>query len=97
MRFNDYIMNELKIACSHYPIKYLGIFGSYARGEQKPGSDLDLIVEFNDKISLLDLVHIQNDLKDKLHIEIDLHTRKSISKYMIHDIEHEVVTVYEEQ
>ena len=37
---------------SEYPIKSLAIFGSYARREQNEESDLDILVEFNDKIGL---------------------------------------------
>jgi len=44
--------------------KKIEIFGSYARGEQKKASDLDLIVEFEKRKSLLELVEIEQELED---------------------------------
>ena len=55
-----------------------GVFGSFARGEEKPGSDLDLLVELPPGSSLLDLVGLQLDLTDELGIEVDAHTYRSL-------------------
>jgi hypothetical protein len=38
-----------------YHVSYLGVFGSYVRGEQKPKSDLDLLVEFSRTPTILNL------------------------------------------
>ncbi len=51
-------------------VKKAGIFGSYARGEQKKRSDVDILVEFEG--SLLDLVRLERILKEKLKKEVDL-------------------------
>ncbi len=60
-----------------------GIFGSYARGEQKENSDIDILVEINDKkFSLLDLVGLEMEIKSILKKEIDLLTYKGISPYL---------------
>lgn len=55
-----------------YGITYLGIFGSYVRGEQKTTSDVDLLVEFDRPGTLLDFIHLQNDLEDLLGVRVDL-------------------------
>ena len=55
-----------------YPIKELGVFGSYARGEQRPDSDLDVLVDFNEPVGLLDFVGLQQDLSDHFCVEVDL-------------------------
>jgi len=57
-------------------VKKAGVFGSYARGEQKRASDIDLLIEF--KGSLLDLVSLENKLQDQLGKKVDLLTYKSI-------------------
>jgi len=44
-----------------YGVRKIGLFGSYARGEQRPDSDLDLLVDFADKKSLLTLVRIERE------------------------------------
>lgn len=48
------------------------VFGSIARGEDAPGSDLDLLVEFTDEASLLDEVALRLALTDLLRIEVDV-------------------------
>lgn len=53
-----------------------GIFGSYARGEQKKKSDIDILIKFDG--SLLDLVHIEHELEDHLGIKVDLLTYNGI-------------------
>ena len=57
------MLPELK---KKYPIKYMGIFGSYIRGEQSPSSDLDILVEFNGSITLLGYARLENELSINL-------------------------------
>jgi predicted nucleotidyltransferase len=56
----------------------VGVFGSFARGEQKEGSDLDILIKFKDRIGLLKLVQIEQELSDILGIRIDLVTENSL-------------------
>lgn len=56
-----------------YGVRSLGVFGSYVRGEQKRGSDLDLLIEFDNRpLTLLQFAHLQNELSDRLHVKVDL-------------------------
>lgn len=48
------------------------IFGSVARGEDRPGSDIDILVTFTDEASLLDEVGLQLALADLLQVEVDV-------------------------
>jgi len=73
------------------PIK-VGIFGSYARGDNKQGSDIDILVEFKEAPSLLTLIKLENDLSEILGFKVDLVTtgalknkriKKSIKKDLI--------------
>jgi predicted nucleotidyltransferase len=73
------------------PIK-VGIFGSFARGDNKKGSDIDILVEFKEAPSLLTLIKLENDLSEILGIKVDLVTtgalknkriKKSIQKDLI--------------
>jgi predicted nucleotidyltransferase len=68
-----------------------GIFGSYARGEAKKRSDIDMLIKF--KGSLLDLVRIERVLKTKLGKKVDLLTYKSISPYLKEQILNEEVKI----
>jgi uncharacterized protein len=60
---------ELK---KRYPIKQMGVFGSWVRGEQREDSDLDVLVDFNGRLTLIDIAGLQNELTDALGIEVDL-------------------------
>lgn len=55
------------------------VFGSVARGEERPGSDLDLLVEMADDRSLLDLVALQQELEALLHRPVDVLTEQSLA------------------
>jgi predicted nucleotidyltransferase len=65
------------------------VFGSRARGDASPDSDLDLIVEMERGRSLLDLIALERQLKDMLGIEVDVLTTGSISPYLRDTIERE--------
>ena len=57
------------------------MFGSFARGDNRDGSDLDLLVELETGRSLLDLIAIKQDLEDLLGVRVDVVTERSISPY----------------
>jgi len=71
----------------------VAVFGSYARGEERPGSDLDSIVRFSDRKSLFDITGIEQELSEKLGLNVDLLTEKSISPYLIDRIRKEMVVI----
>jgi len=72
----------------------ISIFGSYARGDAGSGSDLDVLVEFSDRKSLLDLVRLERELSEQLGIKVDLLTDKSISPFLLDRITPELEVIY---
>lgn len=74
--------------------KKISIFGSYIRGDAKPESDLDVIVEFNEPKGLIKFVGIENELSEILGIKVDLLTESAISLYLINDIKKEAIVIY---
>ncbi len=64
----------------------IAIFGSYARNQETRNSDVDLIVKFPIKKSLLELVRIERELSENLGIKVELLTEKSISPLLIKNI-----------
>ncbi len=84
-------MPELR---ERYKVASLGVFGSYARGEPRGRSDLDLLVEFNDpKLSLLKLIEMENYLSDLLGIKVDLVEKSGLKPRIGQRILREVVSV----
>lgn len=88
---------ELLDACKKNDITFLGIFGSYSRGEQKEKSDIDILVKFSRRKSLLDLVRIERQLSEVLDLKVDLVTEGSVSPYLIDGIKKELKVIYDEK
>ena len=59
-------------------VKRASFFGSIVRGEMTEDSDVDLLVEFKGRRSLLDLAHLKNELEDAVDRRVDLLTYKSL-------------------
>lgn len=78
-----------------YNPEFIGLFGSYAREEQTNTSDLDILVNFRNGISLLKLIQLENELSEKLGIKVDLITEGSLSNKRIKDrIENDLQIIY---
>lgn len=73
----------------------IGIFGSYAHGTADTSSDIDLLVEFVNIKSLLELVKIERELSELIKLKIDLLTANSISPFLIDRIKAEEQVIYE--
>lgn len=83
-------MPELR---ERYKVSYLGLFGSYVRGEQRPDSDLDVLVEIDGTIGLLAYVGLKHHLEDLLGVSVDLVSRPSLRSAIGRNILREVVGV----
>jgi uncharacterized protein len=71
----------LRIAKAH-GASNIRVFGSVARGEEGPDSDLDLLVEMKPESGLLDLISLWQDLEDLLDHKVDVITEGGISPYL---------------
>ncbi len=82
----------LRVAALH-GARNVRIFGSVARGEDRPDSDIDILVELDSGRSLLDLVALKQDLEDLLGREIDVLTEPALSPYLRDAVLKEAVRV----
>ena len=96
-----YTLNEIRqIAgpiASRYDIAALYLFGSYARGEATPSSDLDFRVDRGDMTDLLALGGLYSDLEDGFGKNLDVLTTQMLSPAFLKRIQSEEVPIYVRQ
>jgi hypothetical protein len=82
--------NELK---NRYGVKEIGVFGSYVRGEQEEGSDLDVLValESNAKMDLIRFVELEEHLSELLGVRVDLVMKSALKPRIGRRILREVI------
>lgn len=72
-------LDENKATIKKYGIKRIGLFGSYLRNEQKPTSDIDILVEFEKgKITFDNYMDLKFFLEDLFKCKVDLVMQESI-------------------
>jgi len=78
-----------------FKVTSIGVFGSYLRGEEKKGSDLDVLVEFEESagLSLLDFIGLEHYLSGVLGVKVDLVERSALKPRIGKRILEEVVNV----
>jgi predicted nucleotidyltransferase len=76
-----------------YGVRRLGVFGSYVRGENRPRSDLDLLVEFDRVPTLFEFVRLERHLTTILGVKVDLVMKTALKREIGRRILAEVVPV----
>ena len=79
------------------PVLRAWVFGSFARGEETPESDLDLLVDYDhsSNVSLLDIVRYKKNLEKLIGREVDLVENGYLKPFAIPSAEHDEYLVYE--
>jgi len=75
----------------------IGVFGSFTRGENRAGSDLDILVYFDqtNKVSLLNLIAAKQERSEALGIKVDLITERSLNPLIRPYIEKDLKIIFE--
>jgi uncharacterized protein len=77
------------------PVTRAYLFGSQARGEATPDSDVDVLVELENGVSLFDFIRIKLDLEEILHKSVDLVSTGGLSPYIKPYIDKDKILIYE--
>ena len=86
--------HKIPMVRGQFGVKRIGIFGSFARGEQKRSSDVDVLVEFNEGQATFDnFMQLVYYLEDLFGRKVDLLTVGGIDKYIQPRVEREVIWV----
>jgi len=74
-----------------YGVKELKAFGSYARGENKAGSDIDLLIEFRKTPDLFRFIETERRLEEILGVKVDLVRKKAVRQELRKTITREAI------
>ncbi len=79
----------------HYGIKEIGMFGSYVRNQQRPDSDLDILIELESpsRIGLMGLANLEDYLTRLFDMKVDISIKKNLKRRIGEKIRNEVVSV----
>lgn len=85
---NQQILNYLR----PYQPERVGIFGSWARGENGPESDLDILIKLSKPVSLLTFTRMERELSETLNVKVDLVSENALQnerlkQYILKDLQ----------
>lgn len=76
-------------------IRKAWIYGSFARGDDKPGSDIDIAIEADDSFSYFDLAEIQHQIEQAVNRSVDIGFMDSFKPHIRQHVEQDLKLVYE--
>lgn len=88
---------ELEDYCQKNQIKFFGLFGSFARGEERENSDIDVVIDFIETKSLMKIGKIQYDLEESFGRSVDLVSKRSIKPALKNNILKDLKVLYEKK
>jgi predicted nucleotidyltransferase len=92
-QIRDILRQQLPLLTERYGVASLGLFGSYVRGEARPGSDLDILVRFHQTPGLLRFIELENYLSDLLGVRVDLVMAEALKPHIGQHILAEVMPI----
>jgi len=87
------LREHMPMLASRFHVQSIGVFGSYVRGSNRSGSDLDVLVSFHEVPGLIDFLRLENYLTDTLGVNVDLVMRDALKPRIGRRILAEVVPV----
>ena len=78
---------------ARFGTREIGLFGSFARGGQSVGSDVDLLVEFEEGADLFDLMGLALYLEEELQRKVDVVPKRALREELRKSVLQEVVAV----
>lgn len=89
------LIPQIRESLKDQPVKKAWLFGSYSRGEETPESDVDILVIFDDHVTLFGYARIYGLLKDTLHKEVDLVEEGTLLPFAVPSAERDKILIYE--
>lgn len=88
------IISDLKPTLAEkFKVKEIALFGSYLHGDQKEGSDIDILVEFYEPVGFFAFIDLEDYLTEALGIKVDLVSKKALKPRIGKNILREMVKI----
>jgi len=92
-QFDTDLLTEI---CHKNNVASIGVFGSVAKGQTSETSDIDLLVRFNKKVSLMAVVKLERELSTAFGKKVDLLTESALSPYLREQVLDDLKVIYDE-
>lgn len=91
------MLPKIKECLSRHPVERAWLFGSFSRGEERPDSDIDFLIEYSkvDGLSLLTTARLYRSLKDMLGREVDVVEDGFLMPYAEKSVNEDKILIYE--
>ncbi|MFQ5979415.1 MAG: nucleotidyltransferase family protein [Candidatus Heimdallarchaeota archaeon] len=87
------LKEKILVICKKHGVGKVALFGSIVKEEFSEESDIDLLISFEGRKSLLDLVRLERELEEALHRKVDIITYKSLHPLLKERILQEQVVI----
>ncbi len=94
---NAALVETLRRYFKNQPVLKVWLFGSFARGDENSGSDIDILVTFDEGVGLFKYASMQSDLEDILKKDIDLVSETSLLPWVKESVLNDRVLIYERE
>ena len=84
-----------KVIKAFHAIRKAWIYGSFSRGDDRPGSDIDIAIEADDSFSYFDLAEIQHQIELAIHRKVDIGFIDAFKPHVRKNVEPDLKLVYE--
>lgn len=91
------IQEKISPILDSYGVEYAGVFGSVSRGEDRPESDVDILIRPGKPMGMFLYMELIGAIEKSLGRKVDLITEKSLNKHIKPYVLPEIKTVYEKR
>lgn len=92
------IQEKLVPILRNYGVKRASVFGSVSRGEDRPDSDVDLLVDLGEqRMGMFEYMDFIEKLEEKLNRKVDVVTERSLNKFLRPYISPDLKVIYEDR